>query len=192
MRSTTATRRVHDVYRRDPVSRRIWAPFSFRRKSGAPAAPASVERSTRAFCARLPAYWTVAAIERFGLAVPIDPLGSTPPGAAGARARVHGIESDLTRRAAALGDPCAEPLRTSCAGCEALLHSLGYEFEHVSDEDGQWLRTTIESRGIGAAERRRRGCRASHRVDAQAGSWGRHVSVKRFSSRSTLVPMLDE
>jgi 2-oxoglutarate dehydrogenase E1 component len=145
----------------------------------------------------------VAAIERFGhLAVAIDPLGSTPPDAAELEPEFHGIsESDLDDvPAAALG-------RSERGTAADLVHrlrelyctSLGYEFEHVSDEtERQWLRATI---GSGEAsepltpDEKKALLDRLTAVDALERFLGRaYVSVKRFSIEGVdaLVPMLDE
>ena len=142
---------LYDAYRRDPASvDESWRQFfRFAETLGrAEAAPsggtydASILRKTAG------AAGLVAAIERFGhLAVPIDPLGSTPPGAAELEPEFHGIsEADLADvPAAALGRPDRGTAADLVRRLRALYcATLGYEFEHVSDEtERQWLRTTI-------------------------------------------------
>src|SRR5215469_9176310 len=142
---------LYDAYRRDPSSvDESWRQFfrfaeSLGRADAAPAGgtyDASILRKTAG------AAGLVAAIERFGhLAVPIDPLGAPPPGAAELEPEFHGIsESDLADvPAAALGRPdrgtAADVVRRLR---ELYCTTLGYEFEYISDEaERQWLRTTI-------------------------------------------------
>jgi 2-oxoglutarate dehydrogenase E1 component len=197
---------LYDAYRRDPASvDESWRQFfrfaeSLGRAEAAPGGgtfDASILRKTAG------AAGLVAAIERFGhLAVPIDPLGSTPPGAAELEPEFHGIsESDLDDvPAAALG-------RSERGTAADLVHrlrelyctSLGYEFEHVSDEtERQWLRATIESgeasEPLSLDEKKALLDRLTA-VDALERFLGRaYVSVKRFSIEGVdaLVPMLDE
>jgi 2-oxoglutarate dehydrogenase E1 component len=197
---------LYDAYRRDPSSvDESWRQFfrfaeSLGRADAAPGGgtyDASILRKTAG------AAGLVAAIERFGhLAVQIDPLGSTPSGAAELEPEFHGIsESDLADvPAAALG----RPDRGSAADVvrrlrELYCSNLGYEFEHVSDEtERQWLRATIESGEASApldADERKALLQRLTAVDALERFLGRaYVSVKRFSIEGVdaLVPMLDE
>jgi 2-oxoglutarate dehydrogenase E1 component len=197
---------LYDAYRRDPASvDESWRQFfrfaeSLGRAEAAPGGgtfDASILRKTAG------AAGLVAAIERFGhLAVPIDPLGSTPPGAAELEPEFHGIsESDLDDvPAAALG-------RSERGTAADLVHrlrelyctSLGYEFEHVSDEtERQWLRATIESGEASeplTPDEKKALLDRLTAVDALERFLGRaYVSVKRFSIEGVdaLVPMLDE
>jgi len=197
---------LYDAYRRDPASvDESWRQFfrfaeSLGRAEAAPGGgtfDASILRKTAG------AAGLVAAIERFGhLAVPIDPLGSTPPGAAELEPEFHGIsESDLDDvPAAALG-------RSERGTAADLVHrlrelyctSLGYEFEHVSDEtERQWLRATIESGEASeplTLDEKKALLDRLTAVDALERFLGRaYVSVKRFSIEGVdaLVPMLDE
>jgi 2-oxoglutarate dehydrogenase E1 component len=199
---------LYDAYRRDPASvDESWRQFfrfaeSLGRAEAAPGGgtfDASILRKTAG------AAGLVAAIERFGhLAVAIDPLGSTAPGAAELEPEFHGIsESDLDDvPAAALGGGRSE--RGTAADLvrhlrELYCTSLGYEFEHVSDEtERQWLRATIESgeasESLTADEKKALFARLTA-VDALERFLGRaYVSVKRFSIEGVdaLVPMLDE
>jgi 2-oxoglutarate dehydrogenase E1 component len=199
---------LYDAYRRDPASvDESWRQFfRFAESLGrAEAAPSGGTFDPSILRKTAGAAGLVAAIERFGhLAVPIDPLGSTPPGAAELEPEFHGIsESDLDAvPAAALGGGRSE--RGTAADLvrrlrELYCTSLGYEFEHVSDEtERQWLRATIESGEASeplTVDEKKALLDRLTAVDALERFLGRaYVSVKRFSIEGVdaLVPMLDE
>src|SRR5262252_8691345 len=198
---------LYDAYRRDPASvDDSWRQFfRFAESLGrADAAPGGGTYDAGILRKTAGATQLAAAIARFGhLAVQIDPLGTPPTGAAELEPEFHGVsESDLADvPAAALGGRAASGTAADVVRRlrELYCASLGYEFDHVSDEtERQWLRATIES-GIASApldaDERTRLLERLTAVDGLERFLGRaYVSVKRFSIEGVdlLVPMLDE
>ena len=166
---------LYDAYRRDPASvDESWRQFfrfaeSLGRAEAAPGGgtfDASILRKTAG------AAGLVAAIERFGhLAVTIDPLGSTPPGAAELEPEFHGIsESDLDDvPATALGGEirARNRRRSRAPPARALLHQprLRVRTRQRRDREAMASRDDRIGRGIGAADRRREegAARPTHR-----------------------------
>ncbi len=142
------------------------------------------------------------AIQRYGhLAVQLDPLGSPPAGAAELKPEFHGItESDLLLLpAAALGYASGTALDVINHLRSIYCGSIGYEFEHLEEEnERQWFRQTIEEGRITkplTREEKLRVLRRLTEVDGLERFLGlAFVNVKRFSIEGldSLVPMLDE
>jgi 2-oxoglutarate dehydrogenase E1 component len=133
--------------------------------------------------------------------VPIDPLGTPPPGAPELSPEFHGIsEQDL----AVIPGSALGAADTTAADAIARLRKLysstiGFEFEHVgSAAERSWLRQTVESgtyhRSL-TAEEQKRVLRRLTEVDALERFLGRaYQGYKRFSIEGSdvLVVMLDE
>ena len=153
---------VYEAYRRDPASvDESWRQFFRFAESLNGTAPAMAGGYDAGLLRKAAgAGALVAAIRRYGhYAVPIDPLGTPPHGAAELTPEYHGItEADLREvPAAALGeqegtaaDVVAKRRAWYCGG-------LAYEFVHVSDEhERQWFRAADRARHVhGAAHARR-------------------------------------
>ena len=194
----------YEAFRRDPSSvDESWRQF-FRfaerlggsRPSPATAFDPSLLRKAAAASA------LAVAIQRYGhLAVPLDPLGSQPPGAAELKPEFHGItEADLLEvPAQALGYDEGTAADVIQHMRDLYCGPLAYEFEHLEEEnERQWFRTTIES-GVATTpltdDEKRALLKRLSEVDGLERFLGRaYVSVKRFSVEGLdmLVPMLDE
>ena len=197
---------LYEQYRRDPASVdeswRQFFRFAERIGGGAPqAAPGGYDATVlrnAAVAASL-----IGGIRTYGhLAVPLDPLGSPPPGAAELKPEFYGItEQDLQHvPAAAVG----EDDRGTAADVvhrmrDLYCGALAYEFEHLGDEtERQWIRSMIESGAATApltAEEKKALLQRLTEVDGLERYLGlAYVSVKRFSIEGVdaLVPMLDE
>ena len=195
---------VFEAYRRDPASvDESWRQFFRFAESLNGTAPAMAGGYDAGLLRKAAgAGALVAAIRRYGhYAVPIDPLGTPPHGAAELTPAYHGItEADLREvPAAALGeqegtaaDVVAKRRAWYCGG-------LAYEFVHVSDEHERlWLRRQIE-RGTFTApltpdEKTALLARLTE-VDGFERFLGlAFVNAKRFSIEGVdaLVPMMDE
>ncbi len=191
-------------YRRDPASvDESWRQFFRLAESiggGAPAAAGSADpdllRKTAAAMA------LASGIRQYGhLAVPLDPLGTKPLGAAELTPEFYGItEADLRLvPGAALGFP---HMATAADVIERLRlrysSTLAIEYQHLSDEtEREWFRQALIAqelfRPLTADEQQAILGRLSE-VDALERFLGRaYVGYKRFSIEGTdaLVPMLD-
>ena len=144
----------------------------------------------------------MSAIQRYGhLVVQIDPLGSTPPGAAELTPEFHGItEADLRDvPAEALGAQSGTALDVIQRMREVYCGRIGYEFDHLQDEnEREWFRTTLEAGEVTAplsADEKKALLRRMTEVDGLERFLGlAFVNVKRFSIEGVdaLVPMIDE
>ncbi|MGH7664801.1 MAG: 2-oxoglutarate dehydrogenase E1 component [Gemmatimonadaceae bacterium] len=159
-------------------------------------------------------------IRQYGhLAVPLDPLGSAPLGAAELKAEFYGIgDADLQQvAAAALADTRSLADRTpdangdgsndadvaTAADVVARLRRfystrIGFEFAHIEEEEERdWFRRAIEEGELAATLRAEEKVAVLQRlteVDGLERFLGRaYLGVKRFSIEGTdmLVPMLD-
>ncbi len=195
---------AYEAYRRDPVSvDESWRQF-FRFAESLSGTLPAVAGGTDAELLRKAAGAgaLVAAIRRYGhYAVPIDPLGTPPHGAAELTPEYHGItEADLREvPATALGeregsaaDVVAQRRAWYCGG-------LAYEFVHVSDEHERlWIRRQIEHGTFTApltAEEKTALLGRLTEVDGFERFLGlAFVNAKRFSIEGVdgLVPMIDE
>ncbi|MCX5767581.1 MAG: 2-oxoglutarate dehydrogenase E1 component [Gemmatimonadetes bacterium] len=193
---------VFEAYRRDPGSvDESWRQF-FRlaaRFGGGNSAGADDQDFARKV-AGVARYTN--AIRQYGhLAVQLDPLGSSPPGAAELTPEFHGItDADLdVVTGAALGWPhlptgrdVAERLRFRYC------RNLGVEYTHLgSEEERAWFRALFTAeqltRPLNADEKKRLLVRLSE-VDGLERFLGRAFpNYKRFSieGTDTLVPLLD-
>src|ERR687883_66329 len=205
---------VYERYRRDPASvEESWRQFfrfAERLGGGGAAAP-----SDGAFLRKVAGAATLlAAIREYGhFAAQLDPLGSTPPGAAELTAAFHGITEDELREvpASALvaagvraeGTPAPESGATAADVVarmrEVYCGTIGYEFEHLGDEnEREWFRRTIESGAAAeplSAEESRAILERLTEVDGLERFLGfAFVNAKRFSIEGVdaLVPMIDE
>ncbi|HEX7019715.1 MAG TPA: 2-oxoglutarate dehydrogenase E1 component [Gemmatimonadaceae bacterium] len=194
---------LFDAYRRDPASvDESWRQF-FRmaEQLGGGAAPGAYDA---AFLRKVAGAAALAGdVQRYGhLAVQLDPLGSSPPGAAELKPEFHGITAaDLHEiPAAALGDTSAgsaadviERLRQLYCG------RIGYEFEHLSEEsEREWFRANVVAgkitRVLDADEKKQLLQRLTE-VDGLERFLGRaYGTMKRFSIEGVdvVVPMIDE
>ena len=194
---------LYEKYRRDPASvDESWRQFFrvARELTGAGAQggyDASLLRKSAAAASLL------GAIQRYGhLAVQIDPLGTAPPGAAELKPEFHGItEADLRELPGSAID--TESTGTAADVIQRMRDrycgTLGYEFEHLNDEnEREWFRKTIESGEATAPltdDEKRVLLQRLTAVDGLERFLGKaYVGVKRFSIEGVdaLVPMLDE
>jgi 2-oxoglutarate dehydrogenase E1 component len=150
----------------------------------------------------------VAAIREHGhLAVPLDPLGSSPPGAAELTPEFHGIsEGDLAqvpRAALANVVTDAVPGNTAAEVVQALrakyCDTIGFEFEHLDEQDERaWFRSVVEQGEMTqplSAEEKKAFLQRLTQVDGFERFLGlAFVNAKRFSIEGldALVPVLDE
>jgi 2-oxoglutarate dehydrogenase E1 component len=199
---------AYEAYRRDPSlvdeSWRQFFRFAEQLGGGAPRpadggatiADASVLRSAAGAAA------LVAAIRQFGhRAVRIDPLGSEPASAPELEPAFHGItEADLARvPGSAIGfEGCATAAEAIQILRERYASAIGYEFEHLADdEERRWLRQTIErgerARGLTPEEKRAMLARLCEVDGLETFLELAYKGKKRFSIEGTdaLVPMLD-
>jgi 2-oxoglutarate dehydrogenase E1 component len=145
----------------------------------------------------------IQAIRDFGhLAVPLDPLGTPPIGAAELTPEFHGItDADLETIPAAVFDDTRWPTAAGVVARKRVVYSstIGFEVWHIGEEDErEWFRATFRDglllRPL-AADEKRAVLRRLTEVDALERFLGRqYVGAKRFSIEGTdaLVPMLDE
>ncbi|MGQ0647193.1 MAG: 2-oxoglutarate dehydrogenase E1 component [Gemmatimonadaceae bacterium] len=140
------------------------------------------------------------AIRQYGhLAAPIDPLGSTPTGAAELTAEFYGItEADLTLvPAASLGYDMGTAAEVASRLRALYSGRVGYEFGHLEDEnEREWLRKAIEGAVYTdlSSDEKLAVLRRLTEVDGLERFIARaYPNVKRFSIEGTdaMVPMLD-
>src|SRR5688572_9064453 len=141
----------YEKFQRDPASvDDSWRQY-FRfaqRLAGTGGAPATGSADAGLLRKVAGAAGLMSAIQRYGhLMVQIDPLGSTPPGAAELTPEFHGItEADLRDvPAEALGAQSGTALDVIQRVREVYCGRIGYEFDHLQDEnEREWFRTTVE------------------------------------------------
>jgi 2-oxoglutarate dehydrogenase E1 component len=195
---------AYEAYRRDPASvDESWRQFfrfaeslSGGAPSGAGAYGVDVLRKAAGAGA------LVAAIRRYGhFAVPIDPLGTPPIGAAELTPEYHGItEADLHDvPAGALGESEGTAADVVAKRRSWYQSGLAYEFVHVSDEKERlWIRQQIERGTFNAPltpEEKKSLLACLSRVEGFERFLGlAFVNAKRFSIEGVdaLVPMVDE
>ncbi len=196
---------VYESYRRDPASvDESWRQFfRFAESLGGAAPPAAAGGYDAELLRKAAgAGALVAAIRRYGhYAVPIDPLGTPPHGAAELTPEYHGItEADLRDvPATALGEREGTAADVVAKRRAWYCGSLAYEFVHVSDEHERlWIRQQIE-RGTFTApltpEEKTALLGRLTEVEGFERFLGlAFVNAKRFSIEGVdaLVPMLDE
>src|SRR5579859_2468243 len=143
------------------------------------------------------------AIQTYGhLAVPVDPLGSAPPGAPELRPDFYRItDADLSEiPISALGYEGSGTAADAIARLRELYcTTIGYEFEHLGEEaERAWFRQVVETRDVNRAlnaDEKKWLLQRLTEVDAFERFLGRaYVGTKRFSIEGldVLVPMLDE
>jgi len=194
----------YEVYRRDPASvDESWRQFfRFAESLSGTVAPAAGDHDAAVLRKAAGAGALVAAIRRYGhFAVPIDPLGSPPIGAAELTPEYHGItEADLR-------DVPATALReTEGTAADVVAKrrawyqgGLAYEFVHVSDEHERlWIRHQIETGSFMtplSVDEKKGLLRRLSEVEGFERFLGlAFVNAKRFSIEGVdaLVPMVDE
>jgi 2-oxoglutarate dehydrogenase E1 component len=142
------------------------------------------------------------AVRRFGhFAVPLDPLGSAPPGSPELKPEFFGLtQADLeSLPATALGQPTGTAADVIETLRQQYCSTLACEFDHVgNDAERVWLHDQIES-GVAetplTVDEKRRVLERLTAVDGLERFLGRaYVGTKRFSIEGVdaLVPMLDE
>src|SRR3954470_12033514 len=184
---------LFDAYRRDPAAvDESWRQF-FRLAESLGGGSARTDDSYLRKVAGAAAL--VGAIQRYGhLAVPLDPLGSPPVGAAELKPEFHGItEADLhdIPSSALLGPYEGAVLSGTAADAvqrmrELYCGQIGYEFEHLEEEaEREWFRRTIESGEVTAPlsdEEKKTLLERLTRVDGLERFLGlAYVNMKRFS-----------
>ena len=194
---------LYDQFRRDPASVdegwRQYFRFAEQLTGIAPsAAPADAELLRKVAGAA----GLVSAIQRYGhMQVQIDPLGSTPPGAAEMTPQFHGItEADLRQiPAQALGGTTGTAADFVARMRQLWCGAIGFEYDHLeNDKEREWFRQTIESQRLTAPlshEENRALLRRMTEVDGLERFLGlAFVNVKRFSIEGVdaLVPIIDE
>ena len=193
---------MYEAYRRDPASvDESWRQFFRLAKSLGGGTGAGVS-SPDALRKAAGAGALVAAIRRYGhFAVPIDPLGSPPIGAAELTPEYHGItDADLRDvPGAALGEPGGTAADAVAKRRAWYQGSLAYEFVHVSDEHERlWIREQIEGGTFMAPlteDEKKALLRRLSEVEGFERFLGvAFVNAKRFSIEGVdaLVPMVDE
>ncbi|HEX8723934.1 MAG TPA: 2-oxoglutarate dehydrogenase E1 component [Gemmatimonadaceae bacterium] len=197
----------YEAFRRDPASvDESWRQFFRFAESlsgtAAPAAPAAGGYDAELLRKAAGAGALVAAIRRYGhFAVPIDPLGSAPIGAAELTPEYHGVtEADLRDvPATALGETEGTAADVVARRRAWYQGGLAYEFVHVSDEHERlWIRRQIETGSFMtplSAEEKTGLLRRLSEVEGFERFLGlAFVNAKRFSIEGVdaLVPMVDE
>jgi len=191
-------------YRRDPASvDESWRQFfRFAESIGGAGAAGTGPVDAELLRITSAAASLVQAIRQYGhLAVPIDPLGSTPPGAPELTPEFHGItEADLRRvPGVALGFPERETgLEVVQRLREVYSTRFGFEVWHLQDaEEREWFRQIFRDRTLLeplGAEEKIELLRRLTEVDGLERFLDRaYKGAKRFSIEGTdaLVPMLD-
>ena len=194
----------YEAYRRDPASvDESWRQFfRFAESLSGSAAPAAGGYDAETLRKAAGAGALVAAIRRYGhFAVPIDPLGSPPIGAAELTPEYHGItEADLRDvPATALHETEGTAADVVAKRRAWYQGGLAYEFVHVSDEHERlWIRHQIETGSFMtplSADEKKGLLRRLSEVEGFERFLGlAFVNAKRFSIEGVdaLVPMVDE
>jgi 2-oxoglutarate dehydrogenase E1 component len=201
---------AYEAYRRDPASvDESWRQFFRFAESLSGAAPGAAAAAAAGggygvdvLRKAAGAGALVAAIRRYGhFAVPIDPLGTPPIGAAELTPEYHGItEADLYDvPASALGESEGTAADVVAKRRAWYQGGLAYEFVHVSDEHERlWIRAQIEAGTFNAPltnDEKMGLLRRLSEVEGFERFLGlAFVNAKRFSIEGVdaLVPMVDE
>ena len=195
---------MYESFRRDPASvDESWRQF-FRfaeQLGGGPPAATTVAADPVYLRKVAGAAALVDAIRQYGhLAVPLDPLGSAPSGAAELTPEFHGItEADLALvPALALGFDVGSAADVTSRLRDLYSSTMGFEFAHLGEEgEREWFRETIEHERLPrhlTPEEKRAVLERLSEVDGLERFIGRAwVNMKRFSieGNDALVPMLD-
>src|SRR5687767_7919321 len=194
---------VFEAYRRDPASvDESWRQFfRFAESLGGRGETTTVAADPVYLRKVAGAAALVDAIRQWGhLAVPLDPLGSPPPGAAELTPEFHGItEADLQLvPALALGFDVGSGADVAARLRDLYSSTMGFEFAHLGEEiEREWFRETIEQQRLArylTPDEKRAALERLSAVDGLERFIGRAwVNMKRFSIEGTdvLVPMLD-
>ena len=194
---------VYEAYRRDPASvDESWRQFfRFAEQLGGGTGTTTVAADPVYLRKVAGAAALVDAIRQWGhLAVPVDPLGSSPSGAAELTPEFHGItEADLQLvPALALGFDVGSAADVTARLRDLYSSTMGFEFAHIGEEgEREWFRETIEQERLArylTPEEKRATLERLSAVDGLERFIGRAwVNMKRFSIEGTdaLVPMLD-
>ena len=195
---------VYEAFRRDPASvDESWRQFfRFAEQLGGRDQTATTVAADPVYLRKVAgAAALVDAIRQYGhLAVQLDPLGSSPPGAAELLPEFHGIaEADLQLvPALALGFDVGTAADVTARLRDIYSSTMGFEFAHLGEEDErEWFRETIEHEHLArylTPEEKRDVLHRLSEVDGLERFIGRAwVNMKRFSIEGTdaLVPMLD-
>lgn len=194
---------LYEQFRRDPASvDETWRQYFRFAEQLTGAAPSSVSADPELLRTVAGAAGLVSAIQRYGhMQVQIDPLGSTPPGAAEMTPEFHGItEADLRQiPAQALGGTTGTAADSVERMRQLWCGAIGFEYDHLeNDKEREWFRQTIESQRLTTPlsnEERRGLLRRMTEVDGLERFLGlAFVNVKRFSIEGVdaLVPIIDE
>ena len=192
-------------FQRDPASvDESWRQFFRLAQSLSGTAPAGGQYDASLLRKAAGASALASAIQRFGhLAVQLDPLGATPPGAAELTLEFHGLtESDLRALPGSVIRPDAPPSETAADVIARLrdLYSshIGFEFEHLEEEsEREWFRAVVESGNATTPltdEEKKRILQRLTEVDGLERFLGlAFVNMKRFSIEGVdaMVPMID-
>ncbi|HEX3157243.1 MAG TPA: 2-oxoglutarate dehydrogenase E1 component [Gemmatimonadaceae bacterium] len=193
-----------DAYRRDPASVdeswRQFFQFAERIAGTEAGTPSSADPDYLRIVAASAAL--VQGIRNYGhLAVPLDPLGTAPPGAPELTPEFYGItEADLARvPGAAIGFDDRETAADVVRRLREVYSSrLGYEVWHLQEaEEREWFRQQFRTGELLrplTADEKKLVLRRITEVDGLERFIGRaYVGAKRFSIEGTdvLVPMLD-
>src|SRR5688572_17747902 len=192
---------LYEQFRRDPASvDETWRQYFRFAEQLAGTAPSSASADPELLHKVAGAAGLVSAIQRYGhMQVQIDPLGSTPPGAAEMTPEFHGItESDLRQiPAQALGGTTGTAADFVNRMRELWCGAIGFEYDHLeNDKEREWFRQTIESQRLTAplsTEEKRALLRRMTEVDGLERFLGlAFVNVKRFSIEGVdaLVPII--
>src|SRR5688500_7835025 len=195
---------MYESFRRDPASvDESWRQFvRFAQQLGGGVPAATTVAADPVYLRKVAgAAALVDAIRQYGhLAVPLDPLGSPPSGAAELTPEFHGItEADLQLvPALALGFDVGSAADVTARLRDLYSSTMGFEFAHIGEEgEREWFRETIEQERLArylTPEEKRATLERLSAVDGLERFIGRAwVNMKRFSIEGTdaLVPMLD-
>jgi 2-oxoglutarate dehydrogenase E1 component len=195
---------AYEAYRHDPASvDESWRQFFQLAESLGTAGPAMAGAYGAELLRKAAgAGALVAAIRRYGhYAVPIDPLGTPPHGAAELTPEYHGItEGDLREvPATALGEHAGTAADVVARRRSWYCGGLAYEFVHVSDEHERlWIRRQIEDGTFTTPLTPEEKISLLERLTAVDGFERflglAFVNAKRFSIEGidALVPVVDE
>src|SRR5688500_3690786 len=195
---------MYESFRRDPASvDESWRQFfRFAQQLGGGVSAATTVAADPVYLRKVAgAAALVDAIRQYGhLAVPLDPLGTAPSGAAELTPEFHGItEADLALvPALALGFDVGSGADVTERLRDLYSSTMGFEFAHLGEEgEREWFRETIENERLPrhlTPEEKRAGLERLSEVDGLERFIGRAwVNMKRFSieGNDALVPMLD-
>ena len=194
---------MYESYRRDPASLdESWRQFFRTAESIAGVTASAGPTDERLLRKAAGAAALVDAIREYGhLAVQLDPLGTSPPGAKELTAQFHGIDEDELAHipAAALGYDQGTAADVVQRLREIYCGAIGFEYTHLgSDDERAWFKRVLEEKTLTRAlepDEKVAVLRRLTEVDGLERFLERaYKGFKRFSIEGTdvLVPMLDE